>query len=155
MEKKKKKRKNRCRRQMSLGIQPPSFYCSCSLWQLQFTHSHTQTCVHTLTQVTVRWGGAVTMHISMQTPQLVTHWKVAKTPPHPPPPTHTHHQTESCPPLIRPLSRSLDLHYYRCAGHSFLFVCWGGGGSSYIFLSSLPSLIPCNSANKMSLCLAE
>ena len=46
---------------------------------LSVTHSHTQMCVHTLT---VKWGGAVTLHTSIWNLQLVTHWKT--------PPTHTH-----------------------------------------------------------------
>ena len=93
---------------------------------LSVTHSHTQTRVHTLT---VKWGGAVTMHTSTWNLQLVTHWK---TPPH----THTHHQTEGCPLTpIQPLSLAWSTPLaYRCTGHSFLFTCvwvckgWGGGG---------------------------
>ena len=55
----------------------------------------------------------------------------------PPPPTHSHHQTESCPlTLIWPFSCSLDPHCYRGTGHSFLF--FGGfGGQLHLTKSSV------------------
>ena len=86
--------------------------------------------------VSVKWGGAVTTHRSIQTPVVGNPLEDRKDPYAPT------HQTESCPlTLIWLLSCLLDLCHYRCIGHSFLFVSWGrgmGGVSSYIFLSSLP-----------------
>ena len=80
------------------------------------THSRTQTCAHTLS---VKWGGAVTTHTSMQTPTVGNSLEGHNPPPPPPPPN----QTESCPlTSIQPLYCSLDRHRYRCTGHSFLFV---------------------------------
>ena len=139
----KRRRENGYGRQMSLGILASSF----SLMQLLSVlciHAHRHARAHTLSNGKGQWPHTQAYkHL-----QLVTYWKAVKTPPPPHPP---HHQTESCPlPLIWTLSHSLDLYHY--SGHSFLFVGGVGGGvSSYIFLSSLPSLIPCNSANKISL----
>ena len=126
-ERKKKRRRNGYGRQMSYGIQPPSFSCSCSLCQLHI-HTHRLACTHLLSNGMGQWLRTwAYKHL-----QLVTHWKAKKTLPPPP-----NNKTESCPPLTQPLSRLLDLHYYRCTGHSFLFVCLDGGGwggvSSYIF----------------------
>ena len=78
---------------MSLGIQP-SFSCSCSL-------PVTQTCTHT---PAVKWDGAVTMHMSIQTPSVGNPLEGREDP------SPRTLARQSCPhlTLIRPLSHSLD-----------------------------------------------
>ena len=138
--------------QMSLGIQPfpppppPPIFLSFAV-ALSVTHSCTQMCACTLT---FKFGGAVTTHTSIQNTYC---WQPTRRPQR----LQGHPPSRNLPfdfnPATLPLTFStlLQVHW------SFISLCWGGGGgggSSYIFLSSLLSLIPCNSANKISLCSA-
>ena len=106
----------------------------CLVVAVSVAHSHTQTCTHTLTVRSLSREGQWPHTRLYKHLQLVTHWKATKTSP---PPTHSHHQTESCPlTLIWPFSCSLDPHCYRGTGHSFLF--FGGfGGQLHLTKSSV------------------
>ena len=110
----KKRRRNGYRRQMSLGIQPPSFSCSCSLCRL---HIH----AHILSNGMGQW---------LRTWAYNT-WKAAKTPPHPLC-THTHSPPDRKLPafdfdlatLLLAWSTLIQAHW------SFISLCLFGGGST-------------------------